>query len=729
MKVLKPTTIPFPSSGQFIRNSTATYIEDGILKTAAINEPRWQDGKLLLEGPSTNYAVLSSNFAGTWATDGFSTLTPAYGVGPSGGVTATRWTRVSNLYLYRQPASEGIPSNCDVVSLFVKADGWSNLRLSLFGPIPTTLAVSDFDLATGMTTGVIGPAGGIEPLAGGWFRLSLKTGNGTTPRLVELFMLGAVPGGAGFLIDGFQVEVGSLTSYIPTTTTAATREADICVGSFSRASIGTYRDSNGVLQTAGVNVPRIQNGKLLIEEHAFNSCLNNNSTSVTSYTSGATTVNIASISDPFWGTVLRVTKTAGTPGGLNRAGVRWTVSSVQGPDFTASVWIRKPNSSVTGYAPYCDMTKALGGIGSTNRSLATINSGEWVKASATYISNTTDGYGGGYVYVWIDSAVGDYIDVALPCVFSGTKDSSAIVTSGIYGAERQPDLHTAGIVYTTVTDSRPLWSSAAIYSVGQIIAYNNTIYESLQSTNLNRQPDTSPTWWLSLGADNISAAFDGKVGSKTTAVDKLRMIVYPGTVVDAVGYLETNASIANTSLVDSNRDIVYSNSTGVTGDNIENWYDYFFVSPLADPATQVVHQGIPALDPNLFIGVELINPGTVEVGSLLTGYSTTIGKTQYGLKAGIVDYSKKQADEFGNISIVERPYSKRMSGDVYVSNYDLNKVQRFLYNVRATPVLWMASDNPDLAEVSYVYGFYKDFSTTISYPDVSMCSLEIEGLI
>jgi hypothetical protein len=28
-----------------------------------------------------------------------------------------------------------------------------------------------------------------------------------------------------------------------------------------------------------------------------------------------------------------------------------------------------------------------------------------------------------------------------------------------------------------------------------------------------------------------------------------------------------------------------------------------------------------------------------------------------------------------------------------------------------------------------VYGFYKDFSIEISYPTVSICSLEIEGLV
>lgn len=737
MKALRPTTIPFPSTGSFTRASTATYIEDGILKTAAVNEPRWQDGNLLVEGEGTNLLLQSDAFEQAVWVKGAVSVAP--GVGPLlAGAPSDKLveTTATGVHLVRQDfsATSGVTYT---FSVFLSA-GERTKALVWFGGVSSGVAV---DLSTGTASvvpGFLDPSNYAISAVSGGYAVSVTMVSTLTGLIsASVYVLATDFAGRSYTGDGTsgifvraaQVVSGQPTSYIPTTTTPATRAADVCIGNFSRASVGTYVNSNGVLQTAGINVPRIQNGKLLIEEYAFNSCLNNNTTSVTPYTSGGATVSITSISDPFWGTVLRVTKTAGTPGGLNRAGVRWNVGSVIGPDVTCSIWVRKPNSSVTGYAPYCDMNKALGGYGSPTRSLATINAGEWVKASGTYVSNTTDGYVGGYIYVWVDSAVGDYIDVALPCVFSGTKDSSAIVTSGIYGAERQPDLHTAGIVYTTATDARALWSSATTYSVGQVIRYNNTVYESLQNTNLNKQPDTNPTWWLSLGADNISAAFDGKVGSKTITTDKLRMIVYPGTVVDAVGYLETNSVVVNTSVVDANRNLAYSNSTGFTESNIESWYDYFFVNPLSDPATQVVHQGIPALDPNLVIGVELINPGTVELGSFLTGQSTTIGKTQYGLKAGIVDYSKKQADEFGNISIIERPYSKRMSGDVYVSNYDLNKVQRFLYNVRATPVLWMASDNPDLAEVSYVYGFYKDFSTTISYPDVSMCSLEIEGLI
>lgn len=42
------------------RATTATYIDDdGILRTAAINEPRWQDGQLLVEGAATNLCLQS----------------------------------------------------------------------------------------------------------------------------------------------------------------------------------------------------------------------------------------------------------------------------------------------------------------------------------------------------------------------------------------------------------------------------------------------------------------------------------------------------------------------------------------------------------------------------------------------------------------------------------------------------------------------------------------------
>lgn len=44
------------------RTSTATYVAGGVLKSAAVNEPRFEDNGLLIEGLSTNEYPLSENF-------------------------------------------------------------------------------------------------------------------------------------------------------------------------------------------------------------------------------------------------------------------------------------------------------------------------------------------------------------------------------------------------------------------------------------------------------------------------------------------------------------------------------------------------------------------------------------------------------------------------------------------------------------------------------------------
>ncbi|MGE6283590.1 hypothetical protein ACLHZ9_00915 [Aeromonas media] len=52
----------------FSRSSTATYIgKDGQLKTAAVNEPRFEKEGLLIEGQSTNLFPWSQEFIGKWA--------------------------------------------------------------------------------------------------------------------------------------------------------------------------------------------------------------------------------------------------------------------------------------------------------------------------------------------------------------------------------------------------------------------------------------------------------------------------------------------------------------------------------------------------------------------------------------------------------------------------------------------------------------------------------------
>jgi hypothetical protein len=128
---------------------------------------------------------------------------------------------------------------------------------------------------------------------------------------------------------------------------------------------------------------------------------------------------------------------------------------------------------------------------------------------------------------------------------------------------------------------------------------------------------------------------------------------------------------------------------------------------------------------------------TIEITGTITGLGmvqfgrmTTIGSTALGATAGIIDYSRKDTDEFGVTTFVQRAFSKRLSASVMIANPQLNRVQRLLYDLRAVPVVWLGNnDAPEFEEPMVVFGFYRDFSTDVSYPTVSFCSLEIEGLI
>lgn len=285
------------------------------------------------------------------------------------------------------------------------------------------------------------------------------------------------------------------------------------------------------------------------------------------------------------------------------------------------------------------------------------------------------------------------------------------------------------LISTTATNAEPDWSSGSTYSIGDIITYSSKRWQSLQNSNTNHTPNTSPTWWSDLGVDNKHAMFDTQVSTSTSAVTSLTVVYKPNSIIDTVALIDVHSALVTITVRDGLAGpIVYQNTAGISGANIANWYEYFFSDPLVE-RTQIVFYDIPPYI-NAHITLEFDNSTGEAVSCAQAVYGTvfTLGGTQYGANAGIVDYSLKQTDEFGNITFVERAFSKRLNSVVYVKNTDLNRVQSLLYSVRAKPSVWIASDDPNFQEALVIYGFYREFSTDIAYPNHSLCSLDIESL-
>ena len=272
----------------------------------------------------------------------------------------------------------------------------------------------------------------------------------------------------------------------------------------------------------------------------------------------------------------------------------------------------------------------------------------------------------------------------------------------------------------------PAWSSATAYAVGArvILTATHRRYEALAAST-NVSPSTDPTKWLDLGPTNRWAMFDARVGTATSRTTSLQVGLAPGTI-DALALIDTEAESATVTLTAGGVQVYSRSQTfNVGGVAIDNWFSWFF-EPLGQK-TSMLFLDVPVYAAGqLSVTLTRDNPAdSVSCGTLLVGRQLSLGDTEHGADIGIIDYSRKETDQFGVTSVVERAFAKRMTAKVVLATDAIDDIHRSLAALRATPVLWIGSES---FESLTVYGFYKEFSIDIAYPTVSYCSLTIEGL-
>lgn len=282
------------------------------------------------------------------------------------------------------------------------------------------------------------------------------------------------------------------------------------------------------------------------------------------------------------------------------------------------------------------------------------------------------------------------------------------------------------LISSNATETYSAYSSGTTYAKDAFADYGTHIYQSLVNSNLNHQPDISPTYWILIGPDNTHAMFDTQVSTRTTSTSPLNVTVAPGVNINSAAFLELTGTQLIVSMTDgAGGPTVYTKTVSLDDTVIVDWYGYFF-DPY-NPRTEVVLTDLPPY-PNGRLTMQLSGGSSVGIGVFTYGTVYTLGLTQYGASAGIKDYSVKETDIYGNTTFVERAYSKRMESNIFVQNSNIAFNQKLLASVRATPCVWIGSEDTQYNPL-VVYGFYKEFNTTINYPTYSLCNLTVEGLI
>jgi hypothetical protein len=239
----------------FTRATNGSYFDSaGVLTTAGSGVPRfdhrlengtWVNKGLLIEESRSNLCIRSEELnvtgSGNWSSPSNASISTNAATAPNGVVSADKLVEntASAEHLVSAPDVSFVSGTTYTASAFFKSDGRS-IRMLLPAARFSENKIVWFNLSNGTVTSTSGSglSTSVVDYGNGWYRCSMTataTSNGTAGNSVQLVLVSTGTtttytgnNSSGVFIWGFQIEAGAFpTSYIATTSSAATRNADL----------------------------------------------------------------------------------------------------------------------------------------------------------------------------------------------------------------------------------------------------------------------------------------------------------------------------------------------------------------------------------------------------------------------------------------------------------------------------------------------------------------------
>jgi hypothetical protein len=274
----------------------------------------------------------------------------------------------------------------------------------------------------------------------------------------------------------------------------------------------------------------------------------------------------------------------------------------------------------------------------------------------------------------------------------------------------------------------PEYDAGVTYAEGDRVqdSTSHRVYESFAAANIGHAL-TDVVWWGDVGPTNAYAMLDNYNGTTTVHPHRIDITQTFSGRIDSLALLNLkNAVSARIKMSTIEDGVVYDQVFSlVSTDGISDWFTYFFEDVRRKGTLAVT--GLPTyVDPTIHVVIEGNGSTPVEAGLLSIGLSKFLGVTDRdGAEIGIRDYSRKDVDDFGNYTIIERAFSKRGNFRCILPNSAVDGVIDTLADYRSVPAVYIASKS---FGASLLFGFYRDFNVELAYPTESICSLELEGL-
>lgn len=234
--------------------------------------------------------------------------------------------------------------------------------------------------------------------------------------------------------------------------------------------------------------------------------------------------------------------------------------------------------------------------------------------------------------------------------------------------------------------------------------------------------------WENVGISNTAVFYyDG--GSNTlssvSSYDGTMVMEYDASNSDTLALLTVEGATINVELRDSLDNVLWSASnSGLDTSIISDWYEYFTYTPVY---LSNFYYRYPRYSSNVYIHIEITpsDSGYSRCSLVVAGTSILFGDVLLSPEYSIDDYSKKDVDMNGYVTVTDGRYRDKMTLDMFSpvgkTDYIINRLKTF----RAKPTVWVVSES---FSNGIIYGFYRDMSMNFQTDKIAQTSLTIESL-
>lgn len=274
-----------------------------------------------------------------------------------------------------------------------------------------------------------------------------------------------------------------------------------------------------------------------------------------------------------------------------------------------------------------------------------------------------------------------------------------------------------------------VWA-AATFTLGtrRINTTTHRVYEVVADPNTADDPvdgvDANPPTWVNVAATNKFAMVDTINSTQSLETTQLITEFTMDVVANSIaGFAIEEATAINITMTDPIVGIVFDRDIDMV-DNSEviDWYYYFF-SPIVQK-TEFVILDMPAF-PAATIKMT-VDGGDIKFGNVVIGNQIPLGVANHGTSVQLLDFSRKETDEFGNTVVIPGRTSKLVDYDVTVATDKVGFVFNTLAKLTTIPAVWVGTDEVD--DATLVFGYYRHFQDNITTPTITDATIQIEGL-